>query len=208
MRKFSRMMVGLDALLVTGLCLALISWALLVERGLSNDAQARFVRALSGATRDRAMLLSAGGAALGLLVLHLLWLDRTLRLRRQAGVIVIPKEDGSLIIAVPAVEDSLERVLKQQSGVRDVRVRVHVPEEPMAPADVVAVASVLDVEGIHVIEERMRQAVRRRFGEILRGRDLRVSVRLRRFVSGEARRSRPDEAERIYRGPEYPVEGL
>ena len=207
MRRFTRLILTIDCLVVTGLSLLILAWGILttfhVGRGLIPMGTA--VRA---SLQDPAVRLGVQAGALVIFLLHLLWMDWALRARRRGSVIVMSKDDGSLIIAISAVEDSLERAVKQQSGVREVRVRVRVPQEPGQCADVIVVASILDAEGIHAVEERMRQAVRRRFHEILPDQSLRVSVRLRRFVSGEPSRPRRDDAERIYRGPEYPVEGF
>ena len=207
MRRFSRLILGIDCLLVTGFSLVVLCWGIL-EALHVEPSLLRFREALHGALKDPTTHLAVQGTAVGLIVLHLFWMDWMLRGRRRGHLIEVQREDGTLIIALSAVEDSLERALKQQSGVRDVRVRMRKSESPESPADVVCVASILDGEGIHTVEERMRQAVKRRFQEILPGQALRVSVRLRRFVAAENPRGRRGEAERVYRGPEYPVEGF
>ncbi len=209
MRRFTKLILGIDCVLVLALSLSALCWGLLetlqVETTL-RPLRAACLQALQVPTTR----LAVQGTALGLLLIHLFWMEWTLRARRRSNAIVVTREDGTLIIAVSAVEDSLERALKQQAGVRDVRVRMRTAEAPQDPADVVCVASILDGEGIHSVEERMRQAVKRRFQEILPQQTVRVSVRLRRFVAGEAPRPRRagGEVERVYRGPEYPVEGF
>lgn len=209
MRKFTRVVFLLDGLLVSGASLLVLAWGILSHPALGLHHSLRSMEeALRISLGDPAFRLGLEAGAAGFILLHLFWVDWALRSRRRGNVIVVPREDGSLIIALSAVEDSLERAVKQQAGVRDVRVRVRVPREPESTADVVVVASILDAEGIHAVEERMRQAVKRRFQEILPSKALRVSVRLRRFVAGEPHRRRGDEVERVYRGPEYPVEGF
>ncbi len=206
MRKFTRLMVTLDVLVATAIAGFLLLWGILAGLGMTNHP-ASLTTLLQQAGADRSVRLGLEGASAGLLLLHLLWLDAAVRHSRRGNIIALQKEDGSLIIAVSAVEDSLERVVKAQSGVRDVRVRVRVPRQPGQAAEVVLVASILDSEGILAVEERMRQAIRRRFQEILPQQDLRVSVRLRRFVADESPKPRRGEVERVYRGPEYPLEG-
>ncbi|GEM_PF-3938584 len=209
MRRFSRLILGIDGILVMGLSLAVLCWGILDIQHIDTTLRPLKDAALT-ALSDPSTRLGIQGTALGLLLLHLIWMERMLNSRRQANIIVVQKDDGTLIIALSAVEDSLERALKQQSGVRDVRVRMRKAESPDLPADVVCVASILDGEGIHTVEERMRQAVKRRFQEILPQQMVRVSVRLRRFVAAEGPRGRRagGETERVYRGPEYPVEGF
>ena len=210
MRRFSRLILGIDCVLVLGLSLAVLCWGILEFLHVETSLRPLRAEGLSALT-DPTIRLAVQGTALGLLVVHLFWMDWVLRARRRANVIVVAREDGTLIIALSAVEDSLERALKQQAGVRDVRVRVRKAQSPDEPADVVCVASILDGEGIHSVEERMRQAVKRRFQEILPQQTVRVSVRLRRFVAAERGGRRPGgagEVERVYRGPEYPVEGF
>lgn len=206
MRKFTRLMVTLDVIVAIVFAGFLLLWGILSGLGMAHHPTS-LTTLLDQARTDRAVRLGLEGAAAGLLLLHLLWLDAVVRHSRRGNIIELQKEDGSLIIAVSAVEDSLERVVKAQSGVRDVRVRVRVPAQPGQPAEVVLVASILDSEGILAVEERMRQAIRRRFQEILPRQELRVSVRLRRFVAAEALKPRRDDGERIYRGPEYPLDG-
>ena len=206
MRKFTRLMAALDVLVATSFAGVLLLWGILSGLGMAHHPMS-LATLLDQAGADRSQRLILEGVAAGLLLLHLLWLDAAVRHSRRRNIIELQKEDGSLIIAVSAVEDSLERVVKAQSGVRDVRVRVRVPRQPGQPTEVVLVASILDSEGILAIEERMRQAIRRRFQEILPQQDLRVGVRLRRFVESEAPKSRRGDVERIYRGPEYPLEG-
>lgn len=207
MRKFTRFMVAVDTLLVAGISLALLAWWIFGMMGV--DAFLRpALDALACGIADPSLRPTLGAVGAGILFLHLVWMERVVRARASRSVIVLQKPDGTLILAVSAIEDSLERAVKQQSGVREVRVRVQPSLEPEGPMGVVVVASIHDSEGIHAVEERMRQAVRKRFGEVLPGRELRVSVRIRRFVAEEAKRERRDEPERVYRGPEYPIEGF
>lgn len=204
MRKFTRLMVGIDVTIIMGLSLVLLCWGILCEMQMVMPRE--IVKAAVGeAASDPSIRMAIEVTAGALLLLHLVWMERVVRLARRGNVIELEKPDGTLVIAVSAVEDSLERVVKQQSGVRDVRVRMRVPEMPTLPVEVVLVASILDSEGILAVEDRMRQAIRRRFEEILPHLDLRVSVRLRRFVAGDGKPR--EEAGRVYRGPEYPLEG-
>lgn len=123
-------------------------------------------------------------------------------------------EDGEVLIAVGAIEDSLARTARSLPEVNDARVRVYKEKGEGKPITIIVNYAAWEDTNVREVTHKVQQACAMRFEQIA-GSDAnptfsiflsRITVKDDRSKAAAAKRRSADEPSDAFRGPVYPTD--
>ncbi len=136
--------------------------------------------------------------------------------RRYASIIKVTVPEGDLTIDVSAIEDSLRRAVKKLPEIAEARVHLYKERKGEQPIRICTTFSAWEDANIKELTDKIQSAIKIRFQEILDVKappvfttllsDIVVDKDSRKSESKKRAKERELAAQRVFYGPEYPVD--
>jgi hypothetical protein len=195
MRKFAKMMAGLNWVIVIADGAFVVLWFIWPRIG------ELFLQNWEENWQFKAIMTFV---ALVVVVLNIIWLDQKITKRKYATHIPFPNPKGEVAVSVGALEDTLRKAGLIVPEVRDLKVYVRAEERPEVPIRVICVLALEEGHDVPQVSGMVQEALSKRFREVVAQEgEVQYEIRVEKFrgAKGEA-----EEEEEVFRGPQYPVE--
>ncbi|MFH1226616.1 MAG: alkaline shock response membrane anchor protein AmaP [Planctomycetota bacterium] len=151
-----------------------------------------------------------------LVVFNLAYVLGNIFRRKYASIIKVTVPEGDLTIDVSAIEDSLRRAVKKLPEIAEARVHLYKERKGEKPIRICTTFSAWEDANIKELTDKIQGSIKMRFQEILDVKEPPVFTTIlsdivadkdsRRTESKKRAKERDMAAQRMFYGPEYPVD--